>query len=119
MKYFKAHEFRCHCNRGVLCDAVPMNEEFLELLDNLREEWGSPLSPTSAQRCHYSNNKVGGAPLSQHLIGRAADFMFNNSEEARDFAYLAEKIGFTGIGLGERLVHIDNRKTKARWFYHS
>jgi uncharacterized protein YcbK (DUF882 family) len=119
MKYFKTHEFKCHCNRGILCDAVAMNEEFLELLDKLREEWGRPLSPTSAQRCQWSNKKVGGAPLSQHLLGRAADFVFKHPVEARDFAYLAEKVGFTGIGLGEHLVHIDNRKIKARWFYHA
>lgn len=113
-------EFDCHCNRGVLCDAAPMCDEFLDLLEKLREEWGQPLSPTSARRCQYHNKRIeNGAPLSQHLVGRAADFWFLTPDHAREFAYLAEKVGFTGIGLGEHLVHIDNRKTKARWFYHA
>lgn len=119
MKFFQHWEFDCHCNQGADCDAAPMDERFLDALERLRAEWGKPLSPTSARRCERHNTKVGGAPVSQHLYGRAVDFVFPNSIQARNFAYLAEKHGFTGIGLGEYLVHIDTRPARARWFYHS
>lgn len=117
MKYFKMWEFDCHCRRAD-CDAAPMQEEFLIKLDALREDWGSPLKPTSARRCNYQNEKVNGAPGSYHLLGNATDFVFETPAKARVFASLAEKHGFMGIGLGQHLVHIDNRKTNARWFYH-
>ena len=43
------------------------------LLDPLRERWGSPLIVTSGYRCAKLNRAVGGAPLSQHPKGQAAD----------------------------------------------
>jgi uncharacterized protein YcbK (DUF882 family) len=117
-KYFLTWEFFCRCGEED-CDAAPMQEEFLEKLERLRRAWGRPLSPTSARRCKRHNEKVGGVPKSQHLFGNACDFNFRSAEEARLFAALAERQGFSGIGLGEILVHVDNRKTKAKWFYHN
>lgn len=43
------------------------------LLDPLRERWGSPLIVTSGYRCAKLNRAVGGAPHSQHTKGQAAD----------------------------------------------
>lgn len=43
------------------------------LLDPLRERWGSPLIVTSGYRCAKLNRAVGGAPRSQHTKGQAAD----------------------------------------------
>jgi len=120
VKYFLLREFRCRCQRGIACDAMPMKVPFLLKLDALREDWGKPLSPTSARRCKLRNTskEVEGAVKSQHLLGNACDFVFSGPEEARTFALLAEKHGFAGIGLGNRLVHIDDRATRARWIYN-
>lgn len=115
-KYFSNEEMRCHCRRPE-CDAAPMKEAFLQKLDALREEWGKALIPTSARRCRYQNVKVGGAPASQHLIGNACDFVFSRSSSLMEFVMLAEKHGFQGIGIGRRLVHLDDRKQRARWTY--
>lgn len=117
MKYFRPAEFDCRCKRGIACNAAPMNPEFLQKLDALREHWGAPLSPTSGRRCKYRNDQEGGAPMSQHLLGNACDFMFDCPGEARHFAAMAEKFGFTGIGLGSHMVHIDNRTEPAHWTY--
>lgn len=116
MGYFKPAEFRCRCGRAD-CDAKPMRAAFLAKLEALREDWGKALSPTSARRCKDHNDRVGGAADSQHLDGKACDFNFTTKKEAASFAELAEKHGFGGIGLGERLVHIDDRGYKARWTY--
>lgn len=43
------------------------------LLDPLRERWGSPLVVTSGYRCAKLNRAVGGATRSQHIKGQAAD----------------------------------------------
>ena len=44
-----------------------------ELLDPLREMWGSPIKINSGYRCPELNILVGGAACSQHMSGEAAD----------------------------------------------
>lgn len=43
------------------------------LLDPLREAWGSPIKVTSGYRCYKVNQLVGGVKTSQHMSGKAAD----------------------------------------------
>jgi hypothetical protein len=95
-----------------------MSEAFMARLERLRVDWGKALLPTSGQRCAVHNKAVGGAPLSMHLLGRAADFYFRDRAETKRFAQLAEKHGFNGIGVGRQKAHIDDREQEARWEYH-
>lgn len=44
-----------------------------QLLEEIREEYGAPIIVNSAFRDPIVNAKVGGAPHSYHLQGRAAD----------------------------------------------
>lgn len=116
-KHFRDSEFSCRCRRPE-CDAKPMNMDFMTMLEAMREAWGKAMLTTSGQRCSVWNTKMGGAPKSQHLEGRAADFWFQDPVELRQFVDLAEKQGFRGIGKGRHLVHIDNRVGEpARWIY--
>jgi uncharacterized protein YcbK (DUF882 family) len=94
-----------------------MDAGFMARLEALRLEWGTPLTPTSGMRCEEWNRKVGGAPSSMHLKGRAADFFFSSPHVTRRFYQLCEKHGFGGIGRGDHLVHIDDRDEPARWTY--
>ena len=43
------------------------------LLQPLRDAWGKPLTINSGYRCLKLNQKVGGVPTSQHVLGQAAD----------------------------------------------
>lgn len=43
------------------------------ILDPLREAWGTPIGVNSGYRCYTLNQLVGGAKKSQHLSGKAAD----------------------------------------------
>jgi hypothetical protein len=43
------------------------------VLDPLREAWGSPLIVTSGYRSKALNRAVGGSVCSQHMLGEAAD----------------------------------------------
>lgn len=115
-KNFRATEFACRCRRPE-CDAAEMLPSFMAMLQTLRDNWGKPMSPTSARRCAVWNAKVGGAPDSQHLVGNAADFWFDNTDELQQFELMAEKCGFKGIGTGKHLIHIDARSGFARWTY--
>lgn len=114
--HFTRKELGCRCRRPE-CDAASMDAGFLQKLEALRLDWGVPLIPTSGARCAHWNTKKGGSPKSQHLVGNAADFWFEHPSDVEAFVYLAEKHGFTGIGVGDNLVHIDCRKGFARWTY--
>lgn len=56
-------------------------EELIQLLDKIREKWGSPIIVTSGFRCNKLNNAVGGSKTSQHLQGQAADIISKNNKE--------------------------------------
>lgn len=114
--HFTETELRCRCRRPE-CDAVPMDQIFMQRLEALRVEWGKPLLPTSGQRCEFQNRLVGGAPDSYHLKGRAVDFWFQDTEELARFETLAAKFGMNGLGSGRHLIHCDNRPSMARWHY--
>ena len=50
-----------------------INRLVTNVLDPLREKWGSPIKVTSGYRVPRLNEAVGGAKNSQHLEGKAAD----------------------------------------------
>ena len=52
-----------------------------ELLDPLREAWGSAIKVTSGYRCARLNRALkGSSPTSAHLIGYAADLVPSNGD---------------------------------------
>jgi len=114
--HFLASEFRCKCKRSE-CDAKPMLSTFMRKLEALRVEWNKPLVPTSGSRCAFWNEHEGGAEKGQHVLGNAVDFNFKVPSQIILFVALAEKYGFGGIGVGRRLVHLDDRGHRARWTY--
>ena len=82
MKYFSLPELE-HTSQpefkgGVLNVALGQERKNLvtlveQVLDPLREHWGSPIFVTSGYRCPLLNKKVGGVATSYHLRGMAAD----------------------------------------------
>jgi uncharacterized protein (UPF0264 family) len=44
-----------------------------KVLDPVREMWGAPIVVNSGYRCPALNKAVGGAAISQHVVGEAAD----------------------------------------------
>jgi uncharacterized protein YcbK (DUF882 family) len=117
-KHFRYRELACKCRRAD-CDAKEMDAYFLSKLEALRLLWNKPLNPTSGARCGIWNAKQGGAPKSQHVEGKAADFWFEDTQEMKAFVEMAKSLGFTGIGRGLRhLVHLDTRDGElVTWIY--
>ena len=116
MRYFNLNEFACSC-----CDAVHMDEDFLEKLDSLRHLCGFPFHVTSGYRCKKHNTKIGGAPSSSHLDGKAADIALSR-EQALKVVEVARQMGFKGIGVQQkgkgRFIHLDDREGPVRfWSY--
>ncbi len=108
---FNLREFECHC-----CGMVKVEPLLVERLQKLRDAIGRPLHITSGFRCPAHNDAVGGASLSQHLYGKAADISISNLPLTPvQLAQIAEAVGFDGIGIYPNFVHIDIRGRKARW----
>jgi uncharacterized protein YcbK (DUF882 family) len=76
-------------------------------LDNLRMIWGKPLTVYSAYRCTEHNRSVGGAVGSMHLEGRAFDLAIDPMERTA-FVSACRHAGFTGLGIYESFVHVDD-----------
>ena len=60
-KYFKRAEFACKCGCGM--DTV--DYELVNILDKVREHFGTPVVINSACRCEAHNASVGGAANSK------------------------------------------------------
>jgi uncharacterized protein YcbK (DUF882 family) len=105
-RYFTLDEFRCkHCGE------VFMHPGFIQMLDDLRHEFGGPLFITSGYRCPEHNQRVSSTgPAGPHTSGKAADIGIRGGD-ARRLVGLAVQHGFTGIGVqqkgGGRFIHLD------------
>lgn len=91
MKYFTIEELtRSTTARLRNIDNTPSQqviENLTALVDNvldpLREAWGKPIRVNSGYRCQALNKAVGGVPVSQHMLGEAADITTGSRDANR------------------------------------
>jgi zinc D-Ala-D-Ala carboxypeptidase len=107
---FSLHEFQCKDGSQL----VKIDERLLVLLQTLRDKVKKPIEIVSAYRTPEYNKKIGGAPKSQHVEGKAVDIKIKGITP-KEVAKLAEEVGFDGIGIYPTFTHCDTRGTKARW----
>lgn len=120
-EHFSDAELQCnHCHEE------EMDEEFLEVLEEIREACGFPLYVTSGYRCptHNMNVSTTGA-AGPHTTGQAVDIMISG-ENAFKLVSVALALGITGIGINQRgpyakrFIHIDTLHNEHRprvWSY--
>jgi len=122
VRHFGEHEFTCKCG----CGQTEINEEFVWLLDELRERTGVGFTVNSGYRCSEHDASIGGAGV--HPTGKASDIALSGDKAWAAISH-ARKLGFMGVGLkqhgphGGRFVHFDtmpndvNRPRKWLWTY--
>lgn len=110
--HFSRPEFACGCGCGF--DVV--DAELLIVLEGLRAHFDHPVTINSGARCAHHNLFVGGAPDSQHRLGKAADVVVKGIPAAVVANYLEDTYPETyGIGRYSGRTHADVRSNRARW----
>lgn len=99
---FKPYELASNGNGMLL-----INKQSMDALQRFRDLVGVPVIINSAYRDHAYNKKIGGAPASQHLLGRAFDIRITPQLTREKIHIHAKSAGFTGIGDYNSFVHID------------
>ena len=111
--HFHQSEFNCHC-----CGQnIGIDINLIVFLEAIRYQYKRAIAITSGYRCPKHNKEVGGGSKSQHLYGRAGDFVVS-SISASTVRKLCEKYNQNG-GVGspdyKNFTHADCRGYKARW----
>lgn len=70
VEFFKPSEYECKCG----CK-MSLNQSFLKTLNQIRSDYGKPISVSSGARCPKHNAAVKGAKKSAHIEGRAIDII--------------------------------------------
>lgn len=116
-QHFKMGEFRPHDPQYRYLRVLP---DLVQLLEQLRSAVGYPLIVNSGYRPKAYNAGVGGAPLSTHIDGLAADISclsipVSTLHEKAD-ALVGER-GGVGYYPSQEFVHVDLRGTHVRWSF--
>ena len=105
---FTTDEMACAC-----CGKADMDEEFMKVLQSIRDEMQRPLKITSGYRCQKHNEQVSHTGKSgPHTYAKAADILISGADAMRLFA-VAQKHGVSGVGMSQkgdhnnRFVHLD------------
>lgn len=119
-KNFTPQEIRCKC-----CGELYIDDDLMYRLQILRKAVSLPLHINSGHRCRLHNQRVGGAPYSQHKA-LAVDISLQNILDSVELYHKALQVGFLGIGLAGSFIHLDMRRKidgyqpprkRTVWFY--
>lgn len=103
-------EIACHDGTPV----VIVHERLLDLLQEIRNHFASPITINSCYRTFAHNAKIGGKPDSRHCRGYAADIVVKGVSLDNLAAFLETKhVG--GIGRYATFIHADVWGVSRRW----
>ena len=110
-QFFSKKELQCRC--GQYCGySCPMDADFIQRLDDLRERYGKSLIVTSGYRCPQHNSSVSSTGASgPHTTGKAIDFGVSRGD-GHALLEIAMSMKFSGIGIAQkgsgRFIHLDD-----------
>lgn len=107
-KYFKPEEFE-RCNPS--CSIENMDQDFLDLLDDLREKAGIPLVLNCAYRSKEYDKSKGRSGNSAHTQGLAVDIRCASGPNRMKILRAAIALHIRRIGVDGSFIHVDASKT--------
>lgn len=116
-KNFDLSEFSCKDNTPTPQIVIPNLKMLAEQLQILRDYLDCPIKINSGYRSEEYNKKIGGAPLSQHKLGKAADISCEKYTPDQIHSAIVNliKIGQMkpgGIGRYNSFIHYDIGKPR-------
>jgi uncharacterized protein YcbK (DUF882 family) len=117
---FNLEEWRCKDGTPVPDNLVCNVQKLAENLQVLRDYLGEPIRLNSGYRTPAYNRKIGGAPKSQHTLGKAADITVKSKTPKQLKAVIEKlikegKMHNGGVGLYSGFIHYDVRPQPSRW----
>lgn len=103
-RYFKDAEFR-RCEPP--CSIEDMSQEFLDLLDRVRQEAGIPIVLNSAYRSPEWDRGKGRSGNGAHTKGLAVDIRCNSDSNRYKILAAAYKCRVNRIGVYRSWIHLD------------
>ena len=112
-KNFSVNEMKCHCG----CGEDSMDMDFMDILQNIREDMNRPLKISSGVRCAEHNSVVSSTGIFGPHVPRssgtkASDILISGADALR-LVDIARKHGISGVGISQRgehakrFIHID------------
>lgn len=123
-KYFSFKELEC---KDGICKEQFMNDQFLDMLDEVRELYGQPILVTSAFRCAHHQNTLRqkgyetASGTSSHEQGIAADIRPTTMEFMPQLLGAVQQVFKNySIGVASGFIHVDSRPGgPRRWGYQN
>jgi len=111
MNYFSDDELRCQCG----CDELAFDEDFRDLLNQIRVAFGKPMFISSGYRCPShpieARKIASGGNAGTHSLGVAVDVAVSY-EDAYELIAIAMAHGIKRIGVNQkgsgRFIHLDS-----------
>jgi len=115
-QHFARSEFACQCGNCPQSQDPTVDVTLINILEELRRHFNTPITVTSGVRCKIHNSNIGGSPFSKHLEGKAADVLLKGITPENVYDYLIDRYPNSyGLGKYGTFTHIDSRSSKARW----
>lgn len=112
IRYWTRDEFKCRCGEyhDPYCNGYPAepDQTLVELLDDIRANFGKPAIRSSGLRCPQHNRDSKGVSNSKHLTGKAMDFFIQGvtGEAVRKFAAADPRCAYAYVIEGN-YVHVE------------
>lgn len=121
-KYFTLKEMTASATAKRLgIDNTPNGEvkchlkELMEVLDGIREAWGSAIVVTSGYRCPELNKAVGGSKTSTHMTGYAVDMHPVNGQRKKFHRFVEQFLLDNGIGFDQLISEYPDKNGVPSW----
>lgn len=97
-------------------EVVDNLEILIEMMDKIREKWGSPIIVTSGYRCPQLNTVIKGAKNSSHMKGLACDFHPAKGKKSDLFKMIKEMMDSGEITVSQLIWEYGNKK-EPQWIH--
>jgi len=116
-KWFKESEFQ---KASPPCSLQDMTQSHMDLIDKIRDIYGSPMIVTSAYRSEAWEKSKGRTGIGDHPQRTGMDIKAADGASKYGIVNAAIKAGCTRIGIDKGFVHIGSSKTLPQntiWLY--